>query len=289
MKWRTQKKALRRFELGVANYLKKYLLSGKQSAQATNSEPGSDFFYSAMILLAHRLQMNAAWPNIDRWIEGVGWHSMTSAHGNATLIGEFWWGNAHDYNAGLTPEPLLMKFEVSGPRKRGPISYCIKLGTNPNLYHNPYSVGNMVFPSLNTEVNRLNKFGETYLMEAASDGDSKSVKSLIDNGADVNALTQSGFTALMFAVMFGHEDVAHILLDRGADANKQNVDSVTALMIASRFGYSSITNLLLTKDADVNAKNKWQETAFSLARGRSYVEYRPYKRIISLLTEYGAK
>ena len=60
--------------------------------------------------------------------------------------------------------------------------------------------------------------GTTPLMIAAAAGDTKSITSLIENGADINAKDGAkGETPLMFAAGFNRTDAVKLLLARGAD------------------------------------------------------------------------
>jgi uncharacterized protein len=128
--------------------------------------------------------------------------------------------------------------------------------------------------------------GNTPLMRAALDGQTKQVEALLHNGADVNAQNREGRTALMFAIVnlraatvktlleFGADvnvqaagcgctplilaacsgdiRITRALLKRGADARKVSVSGRTALMVAIEHGYTAITELL--KQAMVQLK-----------------------------------
>ena len=58
--------------------------------------------------------------------------------------------------------------------------------------------------------------GNTALIMAARNGQSRIVKLLIDNGANVNAKNNEGYTALMRADKHGYDDTGDILRDNGA-------------------------------------------------------------------------
>ena len=65
-------------------------------------------------------------------------------------------------------------------------------------------------------IDAKNKYGRTVLMEAASNGRTDIVKSLIKAGADVNATTNYGNTALMEAARGGYTEIIEILKKAGA-------------------------------------------------------------------------
>lgn len=55
----------------------------------------------------------------------------------------------------------------------------------------------------------------TTLMAAAFTGDTATVKTMLDRGADVNARDRIGWTALSYATWKGHADVAELLRQAG--------------------------------------------------------------------------
>ena len=54
------------------------------------------------------------------------------------------------------------------------------------------------------------------LIEAAKNGDTVSIKALLDAGADVNVKGEDGYTALMFAANAGHTEIVELLKAAGA-------------------------------------------------------------------------
>lgn len=91
------------------------------------------------------------------------------------------------------------------------------------------------------------------LVGSALRGDTNSVKTLLDKGADVNARDMDGNTALDWAAGEGHVEIVKLLLDRGADVNvKDKMLGFTPLMTATRSGHTEIVKLLLNRGVDVN-------------------------------------
>jgi hypothetical protein len=102
------------------------------------------------------------------------------------------------------------------------------------------------------------------LVNAASDGDMKQVRSFLDAGADINAKgnlgiefngtfvtldgSQCDWTALMRAAESGNMELAKFLLERGADVNVER-NGKTALDYAERAGKRQVQNLLRSAGA----------------------------------------
>ncbi|MFM8813098.1 MAG: ankyrin repeat domain-containing protein, partial [Methylophilaceae bacterium] len=58
-----------------------------------------------------------------------------------------------------------------------------------------------------------------YLLTVASKGDAKSVKAILDTGANPNLRDIDGLTALMYATRKDKVEVVQLLLSKGADPN----------------------------------------------------------------------
>lgn len=82
------------------------------------------------------------------------------------------------------------------------------------------------------------------LIEAAYEGNTVQVQSLIEEGADVNEKDASGRTALMIAANRGHTYVVQLLLERGADANATDNNGLTAMQAAESRGFQRIVSML---------------------------------------------
>ncbi len=108
-------------------------------------------------------------------------------------------------------------------------------------------------------------------------GLSRSVKLLLDKGADINAQGRYG-TALQRASEGGHEQVVKLLLNKGADINARSIYG-TALQVASEGGHEQVVKLLLNKGADVNAPGGIYGTVLQVALEGGH------KRIVKLLQD----
>src|SRR6185369_6134596 len=91
-------------------------------------------------------------------------------------------------------------------------------------------------------------------MQAVLDGDTSSIRLLLENGADPNIRNEVGATALMWAA--GDLEKTRLLLDHGADVNVRSDDGRTPLLIAAgQAGCNAVATLLLDRGANVAAKS----------------------------------
>jgi ankyrin repeat protein len=94
------------------------------------------------------------------------------------------------------------------------------------------------------------------LIEAAANGQTETVRQLLELGADIHADDDA---ALQSACLAGHFDTATLLLEKGADAHARDEDgySDAPLHNAASGGHTRIVELLLLDkyDADINSGN----------------------------------
>ncbi|MBN2181047.1 MAG: ankyrin repeat domain-containing protein [Sedimentisphaerales bacterium] len=112
------------------------------------------------------------------------------------------------------------------------------------------------------------------LQEAAAEGDTEAVKSMIARGIDIDKREDSFCkTALHRAVIGGHGDIVKLLIDAGArlDAKSEFGDS-NPLHYAVENGHKDIVELLISNGADVNDKNQRGQTPLDIALGRNNEE-----------------
>ncbi|MFQ5875420.1 MAG: ankyrin repeat domain-containing protein, partial [Dehalococcoidia bacterium] len=106
----------------------------------------------------------------------------------------------------------------------------------------------------------------TELFEAAKNGQTEKVETLLKDGADPNAREQEGDrTALMIAAVRGHRPSVLALLNAGADVNARSGPGITALMAASGAGQSLTVKVLLDAGTNVNTKAPGNITALMMA------------------------
>ena len=127
------------------------------------------------------------------------------------------------------------------------------------------------------------------LIESILNGDLKSVKECVSNGADINKEDEDGKTALITASVNGELEIVKYLIDNGADVSKMdivewasigfldkvkecvesgadvNINNGRALQNATRDGYLEVARYLCENGADINIKDYEGNTALDVA------------------------
>lgn len=122
----------------------------------------------------------------------------------------------------------------------------------------------------------------TKLLEAAEEGDTSLVETLIRKGADINAKDWYGDTPLHIAAWKDHAETCILLIESGADMQAKNLSGDTPLHTAARMDRTKICKLLLDHGADINAKSDSDQTALSWAA------YLGYPKTCAMLLARGA-
>lgn len=126
---------------------------------------------------------------------------------------------------------------------------------------------------LGADVHEIARYTPTPLATAAERGHTDIVKVLLDSGVNVNAIAEkkdnagdAPYTALMRACIGGQAKSVRILLESGADANMKREDGQRALHFAAARGDLECVKLLLNYGADVRAKDRFERTPLSCAQ-----------------------
>lgn len=110
------------------------------------------------------------------------------------------------------------------------------------------------------------------LIGAASDGDKKTIQSMLKDGVDINVRDWDDLTALIPAASSGHLEVCKLLVKEGIDINAKDKDGITALMEASIMGHNKVVEFLVEKGADVNSAASSEVTALWLSASEGRVD-----------------
>jgi ankyrin repeat protein len=103
------------------------------------------------------------------------------------------------------------------------------------------------------------------LADAAEQGNTALIRTLLDARADVNAAQVDGMTALHWAVYRDEVETAGLLVRSGANVNAVNRYGVPPLSLACTNGSSALIILLLGAGADANASLPGGETVLMTA------------------------
>lgn len=108
------------------------------------------------------------------------------------------------------------------------------------------------------------------------------VQLLLRRGADVNALDEYGFTPLIESAIVDNSEIAKLLLESGAQANGQDVTGGTPLHWATENNNLVLAKLLLDAKADPNLSNFAGQSPLVMPILREHTTMR------QLLLQYGA-
>lgn len=97
---------------------------------------------------------------------------------------------------------------------------------------------------LHIDIDQRDKDGASALIRAAEKGDLKTVRVLLENGADINAADRNGWTALMKAVKGHHLKTTADLIAAGANVHAETRNGWNVLSIAVKTGAPEIIALI---------------------------------------------
>jgi uncharacterized protein len=110
------------------------------------------------------------------------------------------------------------------------------------------------------------------LIQAAEQGDTESVKQLLEQGASIEMQDEKGRTALIAAAYRNDLLMADLLIQAGADVNKQDNTKQSAYLIATSEGYLELLKLTLQAGADVHSTDSYNGTGLIRAADCGHVE-----------------
>lgn len=116
------------------------------------------------------------------------------------------------------------------------------------------------------EANAKETLSKEYpLNMAATHGNVKIIKLLLDRRADVDIETKTGCTPLILASKHDHVLAAQCLLENKADVNKKDNYGKSSLFYACRYGHLDIVKLLLKHKADITVVSDSGEDVLYMA------------------------
>ena len=132
------------------------------------------------------------------------------------------------------------------------------------------------------DINAPGGFYGNALHAASYQGHIQVVQMLLNQGASINA--QGGYygNALHAASYQGHIQVVQILLDNGADVNAQGGRFGNALQSASIGGHDQVVQLLLDRGANVNPQGGWHFNPLQAALKEGH------DKVVQMLLDKGA-
>jgi uncharacterized protein len=129
----------------------------------------------------------------------------------------------------------------------------------------------------------------TTLMEAAHQGDLRTVQALLAGGAKIDHQSSTGLTPVMCAVQkawgsrkAGCLVIIKVLLAIGADPNRHAKEGMTALMMAAASGCPEAVEILLAHGAHLDNKDDIGMTAYT------HAVFNGHQEVADLLVKHGA-
>eukprot|EP01104_Vermistella_antarctica_P002799 TRINITY_DN13010_c0_g1_i1.p1 TRINITY_DN13010_c0_g1~~TRINITY_DN13010_c0_g1_i1.p1 ORF type:complete len:125 (+),score=27.28 TRINITY_DN13010_c0_g1_i1:152-526(+) len=105
----------------------------------------------------------------------------------------------------------------------------------------------------------MTKSSDDQLIDAAKDGDTQNVATLLDSGVNINCSNWNGMTSLHWASEKGRDETVRLLLNRGAMVELKDGYGRTPLYYASENGKMECVRLLLDHKADVNSVDEQKD------------------------------
>jgi len=98
-------------------------------------------------------------------------------------------------------------------------------------------------------IDSKDRYGQTALMIAATQGHTEVVRLLVEKGAELNTTAKYHLSPLMLAVINGHKEIVRILAEAGADRQIRGTGAPgfwekTALQLADDAGREEIASIL---------------------------------------------
>jgi len=89
-----------------------------------------------------------------------------------------------------------------------------------------------------SEIDKGDDFGQTPLMLAAQEQDTKLITTILESGANINAQNNDGYTVLHYALKNKNKNLSKYLIEKGIDPRAGNFNFSSALALARHSGDS---------------------------------------------------
>ncbi|CAN0560541.1 unnamed protein product [Ectocarpus sp. 12 AP-2014] len=122
------------------------------------------------------------------------------------------------------------------------------------------------------DIDQGDPHGWTPLMFATAQGHSRTVRVLLDVGADASMVGENGATALIIAAQRGHLEAAEMLAEAGAYLEAVTPQGFTPLHLAAFEGYPDVMRALIAAGAEVDSRMPNGTTPLYTAALRGKVE-----------------
>lgn len=122
------------------------------------------------------------------------------------------------------------------------------------------------------------------LIQAVKAGDSQSVRTLLDQGADTNVRDRNGLAPLHLATLDGHHDIVVRLVSAGADVDIRDKFGRTPLHHAVFGGHKSVVAYLLLHGADAEVRGDSGISPLDLAHAEDNSNVQGNQEFAPLLT-----
>lgn len=174
-----------------------------------------------------------------------------------------WAGSYEDFFQATQRDQVQV---VSNLLSRGFDPNTVNVNAEPAIFdawdHGALKVLESLIRHPNTKLNVKNSHGESLLMLVCLKGNLKFSQLLIERQADIN---HPGWTPLHYAATNGNTKIVKMLLDESAYIDAESPNGTTPLMMAARYGSPDAVKLLIEEGADVHLKNQIGLTALDFA------------------------
>jgi ankyrin repeat protein len=175
-----------------------------------------------------------------------------------------WAGSYEDFFQATQRDQVQV---VSNLLSRGFDPNTVNVNAEPAIFdawdHGALKVLESLIRHPNTKLNVKNSHGESLLMLVCLKGNLKFSQLLIERQADIN---HPGWTPLHYAATNGNTKIVKMLLDESAYIDAESPNGTTPLMMAARYGSPEAVQLLINEGADIHLKNQLGLTALNFAK-----------------------